>query len=114
MHQDIEQSAEEAWAGCFEVPPEFVLCTPLRGRDSGWGNEQRAVGEIGAHGDVFDAVDDLRPLYVEELLIGISVQFAVALAAAGRKAAETVGEPLRQEGEIIEGYDVSIARGDEG
>ena len=72
VRQDVEERAEKISMHSVEVSPQLFLGQAILVADRLGREEDRAVSEVGANSDVFDAVEDLGSLQVEEgfVLIG--------------------------------------------
>ena len=75
--------------------------------------EDGAVGEVGPLHDVLDTIQDDWPGSVEQHLVLIRVELAHRESAAGRQAAERVGDPCPQARDIVEGEHMTVGGGDE-
>src|SRR5262245_47628391 len=94
-------------------------CGPELGTPSaeGIGNlwqidDDGAVQEIGSADDRVDPVYHYRPLGYEDGLIAIAIQFTGREATTSREAAEAIGQPGFDIGEVVEGNAPAVRRGD--
>jgi len=71
-HGCIQQSTEDAGPRSLEIAPEFVFRTALLLPNRRQGQENTAVGQIGAANHVFDAIHQERARRLKEDLVVVS------------------------------------------
>jgi hypothetical protein len=77
------------------------------------GQKDGAVRQIRPRDDVFDAVQNGRPGSLKQNLVLVGLELADRKAAAARKAAQGIGDPMWKIGQIVESQEMAIAGGDE-
>src|SRR6516162_4324408 len=78
----------------------------------GWQcQEKRSIGEVWPADDILNAVEKNRARRLKQYLVCVGVELAQPEARARGEPAKRVRERVRQAGQIVEGKDVRIARG---
>ena len=111
VHDRVEQGAEDAGPRDFELTPKLALRTPLRLSNGRQGQKNRPVPQIRPADHLLDAVQEDRACCFKQHLLIVGVELPYGEAAAGGEAAEGVGEPVGQAGQIVEREQIAVIGG---
>ena len=101
MAHHVTEGAEHLWALALELLPEGPLGAPLPREDARELQDDASVEEISPRRQLLDAIEDARPLGIEQYFVLVGEEFSCAKSAARTQPTQGIREPWAEVREII-------------